>query len=92
MSKMEEEYQVTFQYKLNLLTKNLCLYLIILSFLLKLQCTKWGRVDWIKDYIDNDSVIRLSAAMLFIYYTLNPKYKPLAKQDNYTQIQQSLKQ
>jgi hypothetical protein len=53
---------------------------------------KWGRVDWIKDYMDNDSVIRLSAAMLFIYYTLNPKYKPLAKQDNYTQTQQSLKQ
>ncbi|XP_060847814.1 ATP synthase mitochondrial F1 complex assembly factor 2 isoform X1 [Rhopalosiphum padi] len=56
------------------------------------QCMKWGRVDWIKDYMDNDSVIRLSAAMLFIYYTLNPKYKPLAKQDNYTQTQQSLKQ
>ncbi|XP_050438101.1 ATP synthase mitochondrial F1 complex assembly factor 2 [Adelges cooleyi] len=56
------------------------------------QCTKWGRVDWIKDYTDNDSVIRLSAAMLFIYYTLNPKHNPLAKRDNRPQLQQSLKQ
>ncbi|XP_050530576.1 ATP synthase mitochondrial F1 complex assembly factor 2 [Daktulosphaira vitifoliae] len=56
------------------------------------QCTKWGRVDWIKDYSDTDSVIRLSAAMLFIYYTLNPKHKPMAKKDIYPQIQQSLKQ
>lgn len=53
---------------------------------------KWGRVDWIKDYMDNDSIIRLSAAMLFIYYTLNPKYQPLNKQDSNYKIQQSLKQ
>lgn len=51
---------------------------------------KWGRVDWVKDYIDNDSVIRLSAAMLFTYYTLNPNHKPLAKHNN-PQVQQSLK-
>lgn len=50
---------------------------------------KWGHIDWIKDYIDNDSVIRLSAAMLFTYYTLNPNHKPLTKQDN-RQMQQSL--
>jgi len=55
------------------------------------QCMKWGRVDWLKDYIDNDSIIRLSAAMLFVYYTLNPKYKPLAKRDS-SQVHQSLKQ
>ncbi|VVC36956.1 ATP12, ATP synthase F1-assembly protein,Orthogonal Bundle domain in ATP12 [Cinara cedri] len=54
------------------------------------QCMKWGRVDWIKDYIDNDSVIRLSAAMLFTYYTLNRNHKPLAKQDN-EKMQQSVK-
>jgi len=60
--------------------------------MLKFQCTKWGRVDWIKDYLDNDSIIRLSAAMLFIYYTLNPKHKPLVKKDSHLLLQQSLKQ
>lgn len=53
---------------------------------------KWNRVDWTKDYIDNDSIIRLSAAMIYIYYTLNMKHKPLVKLCNNVQSQQSLNQ
>jgi len=35
------------------------------------QCINWKFVSWIQNYSYNDSVLRLSAAMLFIYYNTN---------------------